>query len=288
VKALILGAGGQVGQALAQTAPKGVEVTALTRPECDICRPDEVRHALAAAPVDIVFNAGAFTAVDRAETEQSEAAAVNAVAPGIVAKAARLAGARTVHISTDYVFGGEGTRPYRPGDRPDPRNIYGRTKLAGEEAVRESDPAAIIVRSSWIYSSQGPNFVTNMLRLMREQDRLSVVADQIGTPTSARSLAAALWVLAGAGAQGLFHYRDSGTASWHAFAVAIQKQALALDMLDREIEIEPVLTADYPSPARRPLYSVLDAGECWRVLGRAPPRWQDNLRRTLEEIRDHG
>jgi len=285
---MIFGSGGQVGRALAETAPADAEVIALRHSECDICRPDQVRRAISAGAPDVVFNAAAFTAVDAAETAVAQATAVNAAAPAHIAQAAREAGARTVHISTDYVFAGNGSRPYRPDDPADPRSVYGRTKLAGEEAVRKTDLSALTVRTAWIYSSTGRNFLTTMLRLLRERERerLQVVADQVGTPTRAQSLAAALWRLAGAGASGLLHYRDSGTASWHRFAVEIQAQGHARGLLDRTMPIEPVGTEARPTPAERPAYSVLDASDAWKILGGPPPDWRDNLGLTLDEIRE--
>lgn len=288
MKAVIFGAGGQVGRALARAAPEGVELVPLARADCDVRSPRQVELALAAAAPGIVFNAAAYTNVDRAESEPDDAAALNALAPGIIAEAARRNGARTVHISTDYVFDGEASRPYRPDDPTNPLNVYGATKLAGEAAVHEADPSAVTVRTSWVYSSSGTNFVTNMLALMRERERLEVVADQVGVPTSSRLLAAALWHLARSSESGLFHYCDSGSTSRHGLAVSIQEQARSLGLLDRAIPIEPLRTEQTNSAARRPLYSVMDAGDCWRVLGARPPEWPDNLRRALEEIRDHG
>jgi dTDP-4-dehydrorhamnose reductase len=287
LKALIFGAGGQVGLALAETAPAGTDIVALGRGQCDIRSREQVERTIALAKPNLVFNAAAFTAVDRAETDVAAAIALNAVAPGIVAEAARAAGARTIHISTDYVFDGMIDRPYRPDDPTNPQSVYGRSKLSGEAAVRRADPDALTVRTMWVYSSQGTNFVTRMLRLMREKEQLQVVSDQIGTPTRARSFTAALWALAGAGATGLLHYRDAGVASWHDFALIIQEQARELGLLERKIPIEPIASADYPTAAPRPSYSVLDAADAWRLTG-GPPDWRDNLRQTLEEIRARG
>lgn len=285
MRAIIFGAGGQVGRALAGTAPAGAEVIALRRAECDVCSRREVERAIAAGAPDLVFNAAAFTSVDEAETAAEQAAAVNATAPAYLAEAARAAGARLVHISTDYVFDGDAERPYRPGDPPNPRSVYGRTKLAGEDSVRRADPRALTVRTAWVYSAGGINFVTRMLEAMRGGKPLQVAADQVGTPTCARSLGKALWGLAGAGATGLLHYCDSGIASRHRFALEIQEQALALGLLDGKVAIEPVETAAYPTPAPRPAYSVLDSSEAWRLLGGPPPDWRDNLGLTLEAIR---
>lgn len=288
MKAVIFGAGGQVGLALGEAAPAGTDVVALGRAQCDICSREQVERVIALARPDLVFNAAAFTAVDRAETEVAAATTLNAEAPGIVAETARAAGARTVHISTDYVFDGNVDRPYRPDDPANPQTVYGRTKLAGETAVRQADPDALILRTMWVYSSRGTNFVTRMLRLMRERERLQVVSDQLGTPTRARSLASALWALAGARAKGLLHYRDAGAASWYEFALVIQEQARAFGLLGRTIPVEPVTSADYPTLAARPSYSVLDADDTWQLIGGPPPDWRDNLERTLAEIRAHG
>lgn len=287
MKALIFGAGGQVGRALVATAPAGAKIVALDRMQCDITCQAAVERAIGEAKPNFVFNAAAFTAVDQAEVDVSATSAINAIAPGLVAGAARAAGARTVHISTDYVFDGRGERPYRPHDPPNPLSVYGRTKLSGEQAVREADPHSLTIRTMWLHSACGANFVTNMLGLMREREQLRVVSDQIGAPTGALSLASALWALAGAGATGLLHYRDEGIASWHDFALSIQEQARMLGLLERSIQIEPVARADYPTAAPRPAFSVLDAAEAWRIVGR-PPHWRENLQRTLEEIATHG
>lgn len=284
MRALIFGAGGQVGRALAETAPAEAKVIALNRAHCDVCCRRQVEGAIAAGAPDVVFNAAAFTAVDDAESAIAEATAVNSTAPGYIAQAARAAGAHTIHLSTDYVFDGKAATPYRPDSPPNPLSVYGRTKLAGEQAVEQADPSALVVRTAWVYSSTGLNFVTNMLRLLREREQLQVVADQRGSPTRAQSLGAALWALAGIRASGLLHYRDSGTASRHEFAVAVQEQAHALRLLDRKIAIEPVESAARPTPALRPAYSVLDARDAWKIIGRSPLDWRDNLRLTLEEI----
>jgi dTDP-4-dehydrorhamnose reductase len=284
VKALIFGAGGQVGRALLATAPAGTDVVALDRARCDITCRSDVDRAVGEAQPDLVFNAAAFTSVDRAEGDETLAHALNAVAPGFIAGAARAAGARTIHISTDYVFDGESRRPYQPDDRPNPLSVYGRTKLAGERSVRQADPQSLTVRTMWLHSAGSGNFVTNMLGLMRERQQLSVVSDQIGTPTGARSLASALWALAGAGVTGLLHYREEGTASWHDFALAIEEHARMLGLLELPVPIVPIASADYPTAAPRPAFSVLDATEAWRIIGRPPQHWRAGVRRTLEEI----
>jgi dTDP-4-dehydrorhamnose reductase len=186
------------------------------------------------------------------------------------------------------VFDGNSSRPYRPNDQVGPISVYGRSKLQGEDAVAAADPDALIVRTAWVYAAQGTNFVNTMLRLMRERDRLGIVADQIGTPTYAASLARALWTLAQAGATGIHHYTDAGVASWYDFAVAIEEEARDLGLLAQAVQVEPIATADYPTPARRPAYSVLDKSATWAALGGPAPHWRNNLRFMLRELKELG
>jgi len=288
VKALIFGAGGQVGRALQGSAPEGTELVALTRQECDLSRQEDVAAAVAAHRPDLVINAAAYTAVDRAESEVEQARLLNALAPGWLAAATRAHGAKLVHVSTDFVFDGEAGTPYRPDAATNPMSVYGRTKRDGEAAVRAADADALIARTAWVYAARGANFLLTMLRLMRERDRLTIVADQIGSPTYAASLAQALWSLAGAGASGIHHFTDAGVASWYDFAVAIHEEATALGLVERDVEIVPIATADYPTPARRPSYSVLDKGSTWAALGRPAPHWRHNLRTCLKVLQSHG
>lgn len=287
MKALIFGAGGQVGRALVSRAPDAAEMVALDRSGCDIADRAAIERAVAAAAPDIVFNAAAYTAVDKAESEAEVAARLNGAAPGWLAAAARGVGARVVHISTDFVFDGTLARPYRPDDAVNPLGVYGRTKLDGERAVAAAASDALIVRTAWVYAASGANFVRTMLNLMRSRDRLNVVSDQIGTPTHAATLAGALWQLAGVGATGIHHWTDAGVASWYDFAVAIQEEALAIGLLDRPIPVDPIATADYPTPARRPACAVLDKSATWSLLGAPAPHWRASLRRCLREMQDH-
>ncbi len=279
----MFGAGGQVGRALASTAPAG-QVTALDRLACDIRDEAAVGAAIAAARPQIVVNAAAYTAVDKAEQEPEQAAALNARAPALIAAAARQAGCRFVHISTDFVFGDGLGRPHRTDDPTDPQSVYGRTKRDGEVGVFSADPDALIVRTAWVYAADGGNFVRTMLRLMPGRDRLTIVADQIGTPTHATSLASGIWGLAQAQAHGIHHFTDAGVASWYDFAVAIREESLALGILDRAAEVVPIRTEEYPTPAQRPLYSVLDKSRSWGLLSSPPPHWRVNLRKCLREI----
>lgn len=288
MKALIFGAGGQLGRALAKTAPPGTTLVALGRALCDVTDAGSVARAIGEAAPDLVLNAAAYNAVDKAEAEPEAARRLNAVAPGTIAAAARAAGARTIHVSTDFVFDGAASRPYRPEDAAAPCSVYGRTKLAGERAVLAADADALVVRTAWLYAPEGANFVNTMLRLMRERTEIGVVADQIGTPTWAPSLAVALWALAGKKARGLMHFTDAGVASWYDFAVAIAEEARGIGLLDRSAMIRPIATADYPAPARRPAFSLLEKTATWNLLGESAPHWRVNLRRNVQELKAHG
>ena len=286
MRALILGASGQLGSALARWAPEGAAVSALDRAGCDVADDDAIDAAISAYAPDIIFNAAGYTAVDRAESEPELAERINAHAPGRIAAAATKAGGRTVHVSTDFVFDGSSSSPYGTNDEVGPLGVYGRTKLAGEQAVAAADPNALIVRTAWVYAPVGANFLTTMLRLMRERDEVSVVADQVGTPTSARSLAAALWTLAARDAAGIHHFTDSGVASWYDFAVAIAEEARIVGLLERDVVVRPISTDQYPTPARRPAYSVLDKSATWAILGAPAAHWRASLRAALKELQD--
>jgi dTDP-4-dehydrorhamnose reductase len=278
MKALITGAGGQLGGALLAAVPDGWEAVGLGRSALDLTDPDGIARVVAQHAPNAVLNAAAYTAVDRAESEEDLAFAVNARAVGALAAAARSAGARLVHVSTDFVFDGSAPRAYRPDDPRRPLSAYGRSKAAGEDAAGSD---AIIVRTAWVYGAGGANFVNTMLRLMRTRDTIGVVADQIGAPTWAAGLAATVWGLTRRGESGMFHHSDAGVASWYDFAVAIQDEALALGMLERAIEIRPIATADYPTPAHRPAFSLLDSAATRAALGQAPVHWRANLRSML-------
>ncbi|GAO55348.1 dTDP-4-dehydrorhamnose reductase [Novosphingobium sp. MD-1] len=285
MKALIVGANGQLGRSLAANAPEGVAVVAHGSDTLDITDADAVRASVEAQRPDFLFNAAAYTAVDKAESDEAAALAVNATAVGHLAAAARAAGARFIHVSTDFVFDGRQGIPYAPDAPTAPIGAYGRTKLAGEAAAGAD---ALVVRTAWVYAPTGGNFVRTMLRLMAERPEVRVVADQVGTPTYAPGLAAALWTLAGQGARGIHHYTDSGAASWYDFAVAIQEEALAAGLLDRCVPVLPIATADYPTPARRPFYSVLDKTATFAALGQPAPHWRVQLRAMIEAIRTYG
>ncbi|MBX9665322.1 dTDP-4-dehydrorhamnose reductase [Novosphingobium sp.] len=281
MKVLITGANGQVGRALQLTAPAGAQVIPTGVADLDIRDAAAVSTYVRDLGPSMIINAAAYTAVDKAETDEPEALRVNRDAVANLSGAANAHGAGFVHISTDFVFDGTRSTPYPPDAAPAPISAYGRTKFAGEQAAGND---ALIVRTSWVYAARGSNFVLTMLRLMAERDELRVIADQIGTPTLATSIAEAIWALAGQARTGLWHHTDSGTASWYDFAVAIQEEALSLGLLTREVPIIPIATSGYPTPARRPQYSVLDKSLTIAALGSTAPHWRVNLRKMLKEV----
>lgn len=279
MKALVTGVNGQLGKALLATRPEGWTCVALDRATLDLSDADAIARLVDAEQPDLVLNAAAYTAVDRAESEPDLAHAINAGAPAAFARALGGAG-RLVQVSTDFVFDGTSGRGYQPGDPRNPQSVYGASKAAGEDAAGD---AAIIVRTSWVYAAGGANFVRTMLRLMRERDELRVVADQIGSPTWASGLAQTLWGLAAKDATGIWHHRDAGVASWYDFAVAIAEEARALGLLARIPAILPIATADYPTPAQRPSFSVLDVSATRAMLDDGSVHWRSNLKTMLEE-----
>jgi dTDP-4-dehydrorhamnose reductase len=281
VKVLVIGAAGQLGRALVAAAPPSAEVVALTRRELDLADAGSIPAAVESQAPDLILNAAAYTAVDKAESDAGAAYAVNRDAADALAVAAAGVGARLVQVSTDFVFDGRTGHPYAPDAPTGPLGVYGASKLAGEQMVRTTLPEALIVRTAWVYAAVGANFVTTMLRLMGGRPEVRVVADQIGTPTHAASLAAAIWKLAAAGTSGLYHYTDAGVASWYDFAVAIQEEALVLDLLQSAVPILPIRTADYPTAAKRPSYSVLDTTSSYAALGAPAKHWRVELREAL-------
>lgn len=287
MKILITGAGGQVGRALIQSAPDGFDVIGRDSRQLDISERQLVFEVMQSDRPDAIINAAAYTAVDRAEEDEQRAFAINGAGVENLARAADETGAHLIHISTDFVFDGTSGQPYVPHDPVAPISAYGRTKLAGERAALTSSKG-LIVRTSWVYASSGNNFVNTMLRLMRSRDEISVVNDQIGKPTWATSLARALWALLDAKAYGIYHYADAGSASWYEFATAIQEEALKLGLLEAPIKISPIGTSSYPTPAKRPAYSVLDTTSAENALGYAPDHWKDNLKIMLKEMTANG
>ena len=288
MKALVFGGAGQLGRALQAAAGDEWSVEATDLPECDISDRDAIQSRICGSDADIIINAAAHTAVDKAESEPELAQRINGDAPGYIAAACAEAGKKLVHISTDFVFGAGHDAPIAPDAAPSPLSVYGVTKLAGERAVHAVMPSALIVRTSWVYAAKGANFVLTMLRLMKERSELSVVADQIGSPTSANDLAHAIMALAKIDAKGIYHYTNDGICSWHEFAAAICEEALAAGLLETAPVIHAIPTSDYPTPAARPHYSVLDKKATWEKLGGPARHWRDALHETILEIRQNG
>jgi dTDP-4-dehydrorhamnose reductase len=270
MRILVTGAGGMLGQdLLAAAGRRGEDAVGVVRAECDITDPAAVRAAVDETRPDVVINAAAWTDVDGAEEREPEAAAVNGAGAGHVAAAAADAGAAVIHVSTDYVFDGRGRRPYVEGDATAPLNAYGRTKLAGEQAVAAANPRHHVVRSSWLFGVGGPNFVATMLRVGAERDELTVVDDQVGCPTWTGHLAEALLDLAAReDGYGIHHGAASGSCSWHAFAVEIFART------GMDVTVHPGRTADLGRPAPRPAYSVLGSG---RADALVLPDWRAGL-----------
>lgn len=282
-RTIVTGAGGQLGRALVSGAPEGARAVGLARSELDITDPASIDACLDRENPGLLINAAAYTAVDRAEEDSESAFLVNAEAPGLLACACAARGIRFFHVSTDFVFDGAKSRPYLPTDATAPLGVYGASKLAGEEAVNTAAADALVIRTGWVYSAGKANFLDTMLRLHAERDELRVIADQVGTPTAASSLAEALWAAAARPAvRGTYHFSDAGVCSWYDFAVAIGEEALAAGVLPKRARVLPIPTTDYPTPAERPAYSVLDKSATWRDLDLTPVHWRGRLREILE------
>lgn len=287
MKVLIAGANGQLGRELQRYAPADVELHAWDRAQLDIGDEKQVTTRVRELRPDIVINAAAYTAVDKAEGDEAGAIRGNVEGPACLARAvADLGAGRMLHVSTDFVFDGAQTLPYRPADAPNPLGVYGRTKLAGERAVLEClRERATIIRTAWVYAAHGHNFMRTMLRLMNERGVVRVVSDQVGTPTAAPILAQLMWRCAARNdVHGIYHWTDAGVASWYDFAVAIAEEAGALGMLEREVSVMPIATDEYPTPARRPAFSVLDKSQTYTALNIAQVHWRVRLREVLREI----
>ena len=285
MKVLIAGAAGQVGRALVDSAPTPIEVVKCSHQNLDVADERVVLSCIRSHAPDVIVNAAAYTAVDRAESEPELARRVNSDGPRYLALAAREVGARLVHISTDFVFDGASSIPYLPEAPTNPLNVYGVTKRAGEQAVLEVLPErSVVLRTSWVYAAEGSNFVRTMLRLMGANAAVRVVADQVGTPTAARSVAQAIWkVTERPSLTGIHHWSDAGVASWYDFAVAIADIAEPLGLLPSTITVTPISTEEYPTVARRPRYSVLDTRSL-AVLGIAAVHWRRQLQGVLGEL----
>ncbi|MGE4530728.1 MAG: dTDP-4-dehydrorhamnose reductase [Acidithiobacillus sp.] len=288
-RVLLLGANGQVGWELQRHCPPNIELKALTRTQVDICEAEQVQNAAQSFRPDCIINTAAYTAVDRAESESTHAYAINKEGAKHCARAAADCAARLIHLSTDFVFDGAQATPYQPQDARHPLGVYGASKAAGEEQVQSIlGDSALILRTAWVYSAHGNNFVKTMLRLITERDSLGVVGDQIGSPTWAAGLAQAIWrAVALADFNGIQHWTDAGVASWYDFAVAIQEEALSMGRLARAIPITMIPTAAYPTPALRPACAVLDKSASYAALG-AAPHWRQALRQMLADVDSDG
>ena len=277
-KILLIGRNGQVGWELQRSLAPFGEVIALDRHALDLAKTDSIRDAIRSVQPNVIVNAAAYTAVDKAETEVELAMTINSVAPGVMAEEAKKTGALLVHYSTDYVFDGSKPTPYLEDDLPNPLNAYGRSKLAGEQAIGSSGCRHLIFRTSWVYGLRGNNFLHTVLRLAKERDKLSMVADQTGAPTWSRMIAeATALALHGNTPTGLYHMTSGGQTSWHGFAKAI------LDAEDWTGRLTPIPAKDYPLPAQRPANSTLSNEKLATVFGLALPEWRQALNLCLGE-----
>ena len=292
MRILLTGASGQVGSALLPLLRTRGTVLAPTEMDFDLSKPAAVAAQLDELKPDFIVNPAAYTAVDKAEDEVDLAMLINAEAPGAIARWAAASNVPLVHFSTDYVFDGSGDRAWREDDLPGPLSVYGRSKLAGEEAVRRSGAPHLVVRTAWVYAAKGANFMRTMVRLARERETLRVVADQMGTPTSARSIAAALTGIIDQGISnlpaafarggGVVHLTNSGSTSWHGFASAIVDGLRGRRVALKATEVVAITTADYPTRAVRPANSRLELTRLQTVYGLSPLTWQEALAMELD------
>lgn len=291
---LLTGMTGQLGHELQQTlAPVG-EVISVDRKTMDLTQPAMIRQVIVGVKPDLIVNAAAYTAVDRAETEIELAISINGTAPTIMAEEAQRLGVFLIHVSTDYVFDGQKNRPYTEEDAFNPINVYGQSKLLGEEGIRKTCERHLIIRTAWVYGAKGRgNFVKTMLKLGAEREELRVVVDQVGTSSWAKDIAEAIAQLGQQitlkqahplPPQGVYHFTNSGVASWYDFAVAILEEAKRLDFPLKVQRVAPITTPEYPTLAKRPTYSVLSTKKISAVLGTHPPHWRKSLRKMLKQL----
>lgn len=287
---LVSGANGQLGMELAQlvSACPSFRFVLATRDELPLDDFDVINDLIDRHKPQYFVNCAAYTAVDKAESEKELAYKINADAPGVIAAACKRNNSRLIHISTDYVFNGNGQRPYKEDDPTDPVNLYGDSKLRGEQNVMQQGPASIIIRTAWVYSEFGKNFVKTMLRLMGEKDSINVVSDQYGTPTYAADLAEAIMKIisvldtesdsTGSSHAGIYHFSNEGNISWYEFAVAIR------DIAGKKCEVKPIPTSAYPTPAKRPSFSVLDKSKISAAFGVSIRPWRESLEECLKKL----
>jgi dTDP-4-dehydrorhamnose reductase len=291
-KIALVGADGQVGQELQYTLKSLGEVLPFNRLSLDLSQPEQIAERLLPLTPTIIVNAAAYTAVDKAESEPELAHTINAIAPKCLAEIAQSLNAQLIHISTDYVFDGSKGSPYQTNDPTCPMSVYGSSKLSGEQAIQAHCDHHWILRTAWVYGVHGKgNFVKTMLRLGADRPELKVVADQIGTPTWAKSIAEAISDLIGTlssesetAPAGIYHFTNSGVASWYDFAIAIFEEAQAIGIPLQIEQVLPITTADYPTPAQRPHYSVLSSQNILPFLSTSPLHWRAALRLMLKEL----
>lgn len=287
MKVVVTGATGQLGQELRRTVPPGVEYIGLDRSMLELTDPDALQARIEGLAPDWIINAAAYTQVERAELEPDPAFLVNAKAPERLAQASVATGARLLQVSTDFVFDGTQGVPYPPEAPARPLNIYGESKWRGEQAVHAvCGTDALVVRTAWVYAARGRNFVRTMIEAAHKQDRLRVVADQVGSPTWANGLARALWKAVALDLRGTYHWTDAGVASWYDFAVAIIEEAAGAGLLARTVPVVPIASAAFPSKAKRPAYSVLDKTTTWAALSMTADHWRHNLRAMLQDLKN--
>lgn len=288
MRILLTGINGQLGHQLQPLLAKIGEVTAVGRENLDLANPHAISQLIGEVKPEIIVNAAAYTAVDKSESEPELAHAINSIAPGIMATETKKLGATFIHISTDYVFDGSQSTPYTETDPTKPLGTYGKSKLMGEEAIRETGANHIIIRTAWVYGVYGKgNFVKTMLRLGKDREELRVVYDQVGSPTWTGDLAEAIAQIIPHLSQeiyGTYHYTNSGVISWYDFAVAIFEEAKQLGFPLQIKRVIPITTAEYPTPAKRPAFSVLNNGKISQVLGTHSPYWRDSLRQMLQQL----
>jgi dTDP-4-dehydrorhamnose reductase len=286
-KVVLIGAKGQVGQELQVTLPQLGEVISIGREELDLTNSEKISQLIREIHPDYLVNASAYTAVDKAETEPDLAYSINATAPKIMAESAEKIQAKFLHISTDYVFDGRKNTPYLETDLTNPLGVYGQSKLRGEEEIKTVNSQAIILRTAWVYGSYGKsNFVKTMLRLGKEREELKVVVDQVGSPTWAKDIAAAIThlLINADNPPGIYNFTNSGVASWFDLTKAIFEEAKISGIPLKIQRVIPITTAEYPTPAVRPAYSVLSGQKISQQLGYIPPYWRDSLKAMLTQI----
>ncbi|TEW50719.1 dTDP-4-dehydrorhamnose reductase [Psychromonas algicola] len=286
MKVLITGKGGQLAWELERTIPVAYDVLCVGKNELDITDLDAINLFISKEQPDIVINAAAYTAVDKAEEDIEVAYDVNEKGVRYLAEACQKTNARILHVSTDFVFDGSNTTPYQTDAMTNPINVYGASKLAGDNALQNILPErSVIVRTAWVYSVHGNNFVKSMLRLMEDKPQLGIVYDQVGTPTWARGLAAWLWaIVEKPEVKGVYHWTDAGVASWYDFAIAIQELGIEKGLLKKAIPVLPIPSSAYPTPAKRPAFSVIDKTSAEEVSSLNTIHWRKQLSLMMDEL----